>query len=349
VFSQEIITNLTKFYEEFFLKFSKFFVLMNINKCNILEKKMIFKKLIDFFRQISSKNLGMFYLLSKYFLKNHFKDQQIEDKYKTTHSCLRINKNDIEILYKKDNNINKMEIENENDNNENNTNKHICECNFMRLFFLNWSCEDLNKRKENEEFIMKFTSIFPLKKEYCITLFFDYEHFILNNYSSLLHVKTQFFSEEITVFIAEKSTFIEDSFEIFYNNFLKKIKSNNSRDSLGDLKNDEIKRLYRQSYYKEDDIEYFSKPKIRELVGKKVSIIKRIIDCICLIHNELEFESLFPHPEYQNKGVNEELIELESKLLSIIEKLSNIINWKDYNLAKDIFQHIMRIRILPLN
>ena len=339
VFSQEIITNLTKFFDEFFLKFSKFFVLMNNNKCDMIEEKVVFQKLINFFKTISNKNSGMFHLLSKYFLKNHFKDQIIEDKYKTTHSCLKINKNDIEILYKKENNINKMEIEN--DNNENSSNKHICECNFMRLFFLNWSCEDINKKKETEEFIMKFTSIFPLKKEYCITLFYDYEHFILNNYASLLNVKTQFFSEEITIFIAEKTTFIEDSFEIFYNYFSKKIKSNNSRNDLGVLRYDEIKRLYRQSYYKEDDIEYFSKPKIRELVGKKVSIIKRIIDCICLIHNELEFESFYPHPEYQNKGFNDDLVDLESKLLSIIEKLSNMINWKDSNLTKDIFQYII--------
>jgi len=338
VFSQEILTNLTNFFDEFFLKFSKFFILMNNNKCNAIEKEMIFQKLINFFRQISIKNSGMFHLLSKYFLKNFFKGQQIEDKYKTTHSCLRINKNDIEILYKKENNNNIMEIEN--DNNEYNSNKHICECNFLRLFFLNWSCENY-KKKETQEFIMKFTSIFPLKKEYCITLFYDYEHFIHNHYSSLLSVKTQFFSEEITTFIAEKSTFIEDSFEIFYKYFSNKIKSNNSRNSLGVLKIEAIKSLYKKSYYKEDDIEYCSKPKIRELVGKKVSIIKRIIDCISLIHNELGFESLFPHPQYQNKGFNDELVDLESKLLSIIEKLSNMVNWKDCSLIKDIFQYII--------
>jgi hypothetical protein len=110
---------------------------------------------------------------------------------------------------------------------------------------------------------------------------------------------------------------------------------------MGVLKYDVIKRLYKQSYYKEDDIEYFSKPKIKELVGKKVSIIKRVIDSICLIHNELEFESIFPHPEYQSKGINDDLVELESKLLSIIENLSNMINWKDSNLTKDIFQYII--------
>ena len=339
VFSQEIITNLTKFFDEFFLKFSKFFILINNNNYEVFEKDRAYQKLINFFRKISSKNSGMFHLLSKYFLKNHFKGQQIEDKYKTTHSCLKINKNDIEILYKKENNNNKMEIENE--NNENSSNKHICECNFMRLFFLNWSCEDIIKKKETQEFIMQFTSIFPLKKEFCITLFYDYEHFIHNNYSTLLSVKTQFFSEEITVFIAEKSTLIEESFEIFYNYFSNKIKSNNSRNSLGDFKIDVIKSLYKKSYYKEDDIEYFSKPKIRELVGQKGSIIKRIIDCICLIHNESGFESFFPHPEYQNKGFNEEFINLESKLLSIIEKLSNLVNWKDGNLTKDIFQYIV--------
>ena len=92
----------------------------------------------------------------------------------------------------------------------------------------------------------------------------------------------------------DTTVFADNIVRLYKDDILYQTLSNNSRNSLGDFKIDVIKSLYKKSYYKEDDIEYFSKPKIRELVGQKGSIIKRIIDCICLIHNESGFESFFP-------------------------------------------------------
>ena len=51
------------------------------------------------------------------------------------------------------------------------------------------------------------------------------------------------------------------------------------------------------------ETKYYSKPKIRKIMTEKISIIKRIIDSFCLIHNELEFKSITPHPKLQRKKI----------------------------------------------
>ena len=378
IFSDEIIHNLNTFFEEFFGKFSKFFILSekfelfaekkfdeffnNINNINIddgnnneeimTNKKTdivllksnfcsLFQKLLNFFRLISIKNLGMLNILSNYFLKNNIKydkkgKENEEEFYKTKHKCIKISENDIQII---NYNNSKMEIENE--KNINNNNLHECECCFLRLLLLNCRDNIKSQKKLNDEFILSFPKNFPLKRAFCILYFYDYNQFILNNNISLLHNKSQFFAEEITVLLAEKTNFIENSFETFYNYFYKEIKSPKAKNVLGLFNEKLIKDLYIQVNFKDDDIEYFSKPKIRELMGNKISIIKRIIDCICLMHNQNSFISIVPHPEFQNKGFCENICNFESKLLTIIQKLNILIKWENYDLAKDIFQYII--------
>ena len=365
IFSEEIIYNLNNFFEEFFFKFTKYFILtekcdlfcesifdetfnninqenqenqnnqeneaLNKEKDSILYIKYkfgeLFQNLLDFFKQISSKNVGMLNILANHFLKNHFKkENEKENEYETTHTCIKIYENDIKLI---ENNKNK------------NSQKHICECCFLRLLLLNWRNNIKSNNKGNNEFLLSFPRNLPLKRAFCILFFYDYNQMMLNNNSSLLNNKSQFFSEEITVLIAKKTTFIEDSFESFYNYFSKSMKSKISKNKLGKYKESSIKKLYKLSNIKEDDVEYFSKPQIRELMGNKISIIKRIIDCICLIHNENEFISIFPHPEFQNKGCSDGFIDLELKLLSIIDKLNILMNWENYDLVKNLFRYII--------
>jgi hypothetical protein len=166
----------------------------------------------------------------------------------------------------------KIEINNSNKDIE----KHRCKCSFLRLLLLNWTDDIKQKCKENREFILSFPRNIPLKRAFCILYFYDYKQFILNNSISILENKTQFFSEEITVNITQKTTIIEDSFEVFYNYFSKEIKRiKNLKYYFDDYS---VKELCLQVIHKQDDIEYFTKPNIRELMGNKISIIKRIID-----------------------------------------------------------------------
>ena len=121
-FSKEIINNLEEFFNEFFLKFYKYFIL--IEKCELFCNKKyeeyfcndtnikneiinkerrdidylkmnfctLFQDLLDFLRQISLKNFGMLNILAKFLLKNKFKENKTEneEEYKTLHSCIKI-------------------------------------------------------------------------------------------------------------------------------------------------------------------------------------------------------------------------------------------------------------------
>ena len=377
IFSKELMDKLKIFFDEFFLKFSKYFILTSKcdlfcestfkeyfndiiidnnnekkndlfdDKNNILSIKQtfcdLFLKMLNFFRAISSKNLAMFFLLATYFLKNHFKDINIEEKdkdldeYKVDHPCIKISQNDIEILYKNDgDDYNKMEIEEENNNNNIiiNKNKHICECPFFRLLLINWR-DNVNNKKDIE-FFLSFARHLPLKKAFCILFFFDYNQLMLNNNKIIIDHKSQFFSEDTMVLIAEKTNLIEESFDIFYNIFYKKMKK---YKLLNNFYSDSINDLYRISIKKEDTLEYCSKPKIKKLMSVKKSMIKKIIDCICLIHNEVNFKSIFPHPQFQNKGYYESFFDLEGRLLSILQKLIIMTKWDDIEIIKEIFEY----------
>ena len=371
IFDEKVINKLKIFFDEFFWKFSK--LLIMVEKCDLFCQKKydeifnknsdeisetlikerqyvgylkrnfckLFQKLVNFFRLISNKNLGMLNILANYFLKNNFNQEketnEDEDKYKTSHTCIEIFENDILIHKNAKMEIEKDKIEINNSNKD--IEKHRCKCSFLRLLLLNWTDDIKQKYKENSEFILSFPRNIPLKRSFCILYLYDYKQFILNNSISILENKSQFFSEEITVNIAQKTTIIEDSFEVFYNYFSKEIKRiKNLKYYFDDYS---VKELCLQVIHKQDDIEYFTKPNIRELMGNKISIIKRIIDCICLVHNEIEFKSIVPHPEFQDKGFSNNFIDLEQKLLDTIEKLNILIKWEKIEYAKEIFEYII--------
>ena len=74
---------------------------------------------------------------------------------------------------------------------------------------------------------------------------------------------------------------------------------------------------------------------------EKTSIMKRLIDCICLIHNQNEFKSIFPHPEFQDKSLSSSLIEFEIRLLEIVQESTMFIEWEKINYLKDIFKYLI--------
>ena len=90
------------------------------------------------------------------------------------------------------------------------------------------------------------------------------------------------------------------------------------------------------------DTKYFSKPKIRQLMSNKTLIMKRIIDVMCLFHNLVEFKSIVPHPEFQDKGGSSELIYLELLLLDINKEITLFIDWEKIEYLKDIFKYFIK-------
>ena len=156
-FSPKILNSLKLFFDDFFLEFTKYLLLTE--KCkyfyneiledNIKDYKekedilllknnfaIVFQNLINFLFKITENNLGMLYLISSYFLKNNL-PEKIDDQCETTHSCIKIQKDNIEILYK-DKNDNEDILNISSIFSFLGQKKHKCECPFLRLLFSNW-------------------------------------------------------------------------------------------------------------------------------------------------------------------------------------------------------------------
>ena len=352
IFDKEILDKLKGFFDEFFLRFSKYLVLTekcdffcndyfdekfnivnndNNENNNLLKEKedvillknnfcIVFQNLLHFLRLISNKNLGMLHLMANYFLKNIFENQKLDDEYMTTHRCLKITEDHIQLFYS--------------DNK-----KHICICPFLRLFLTNY--RDKITSNVNDEFILSFAHNLNLRNSFCITFFATYKEMILNYNENFLVNRNQFYLEDVTSFIAEKSNLIEESYEFFYQYILKFFKSPKIKTNSGGINEEIIKKLTFPLVHIKTDTKYFSKPKVRKLMTEKISIIKRIIDSICLIHNQNELKSIFPHPAFQDKGISLGFIEFEFRLLGIVEGITMFIDWEKITQLKEIFSYII--------
>ena len=354
VFPNDIIENLKKFFDDFFWKFSKYFILTEKcelfytetfneyfenmimveknendinnqkNDINLLKNNVcvVFQNFIHFLRLISQKNLGILHLIALYFIRNHLVGQNLDENYKTNHKCITINENDINILHEDGQN-------------------HICKCPFLRLLISNWREPIKSKDNENEEFLLSFPHNLALRSTYCIIFFFLYKQALLNNNVDIIYNRNQFYLEEATELIGRKTNLIEKTYEIYYEYFKKYIKSPKIRDQYGSIIEEQIKEFKEKFNLIVYDTQYYSKPKMRNIMTEKVSIVKTIIEYMCLIHNELEFKSIVPHPQFQNKEMSTDLMDIELALLSVIEEINMYIQWDKNKPIKVIFKYLI--------
>ena len=344
VFEKEILDKLKSFFDVLFLRFSEYLILTEkceyffqeyedeLNNISADEQDdikylknsfcVIFQNLIHFLRLISHKNLGMLNLIANYFLKNHFENQKLENKYYTTHRCIKISENDIKLLYEDQQN-------------------HICVCPFFRLFMSNYRDNIKSNENENEEFLLSFAHNLSLRTSYCVIFFAIYKEAILNNNEDILFNRHQFFLEDITYLLAEKTHLIEESYNILYNYLSKSFKSSKIKTPYGSFDDIILNKLDYKIFLMRTDTKYYSKPKVKKLMTEKTSIVKKVIDMICLIHNENEFKSIVPHPQFQNKGYSSKLIELEIKLLDVVQEINNYIDWEKIDLIKEFLKHLI--------
>ena len=173
-FPESLLNKLKEFFDEFFIHFSKYLLLTEkckffyteileedkpdnkeVKDINLLKKNctIVFQNLLHFLFKLTEKNIGMSHLIASYLLKNHLKDEDT-----TCHSCIKIEKQKFEILYKQKN-TNAEEVFSIFDYNE--ENKHKCECPFIRLLFTNWRDTVMpynqDNTKENEKLLLSFT------------------------------------------------------------------------------------------------------------------------------------------------------------------------------------------------
>ena len=352
IFEKNILDKLKTFFNIFFQKFSYYFILTekcqyfcpeifektfnnndfnnfdsNFNKQKIYLLKnnfcKVYQNFLDFLRLITENNLGMLYLIANYFLKNHF-ENNVDKELFTNHRCVKFDIENIEILYEK-----------------NEEEGHNCQCPFFTIFLSNWR-DNINRNDyENQKFLLSFTRNFPLKHGFGVVYFCINKQIYLNGNLNLISNRIQFILDYTTAILAEKTTIIEETYELFYDYFSKNIKSLTAKNDNGTIKQDVLENLFSRTQDMEIDCELYSMPITRKLMANKISLIKRIIDCLCLIHNENEFISIWPHPPFQQKGFSEELINLESKLLGLIECINMFTDWKNIENIKDIFKYLI--------
>ena len=350
-FEKKIVDNLKKYFDEFFLEYSKYFVLTS--KCelfleDLLDEKfkgdlsteldnekndviflksnfcIIFQNFIYFLRLITKNNLGIFHLIANYFLKNHLESIKLEDEYLIDHRCIVLNQQEIKIFYdtvKKEN--------------------HVCKCPFLRLFMANYRNDvKLKSKKDEQEFIFYFSRDLPLRAAFCILLFFLYNQNLYNNNENINYCRTQFYLEDGIELIARQTNFLENSIELIYKYLLKKIKQKEGKEQ-NILKKEIIKKIYRAIENIYEDVKYYSKPKIKQLMTDKTLYYEKFIDLTCLFQNIYEFVSIVPHPSFQKKSLDNYMYKLENILSTIPGLLCCCFDWNKIDKIKVIYKYII--------
>ena len=360
VFNENDLKNIKNFFDDFFNKFSNYLILtekcklfyddileqnknQDDSKINITNLKsnfeVVFKNFMDFLRMITEKNLAMLNIMASYFLKNNF-DKNNKEQGLTTHSCIKISENNIEILYK-DKNANKNILSSMNFSG---ITKHKCECPFLRLFISNYRSNikplDVNET-EDEKFFLSFTHNLFLRKAMCIILFFLYKEVLLNHSNNIIYVRNQYFMEDALVTIVEKSELIEDSYDFFYEYVKNYLEKHKFSYDLGIINKDELDKFLINIRLYMYDSKYLSKPKVRQLMLSKDCIYIKLIDILCLFHNQLFFKSIVPHPQFQAKKEIIELVDAELFILNIASMTIFYTDWENINKIKDIFNYFV--------
>ena len=356
-FPPNILEKLKIFFDDIFSKFSKYLILTE--SCNFFCKEIylynfhnkreqkdvlnlkenfciVFQNFITFLYLITDKNMGMLYLITNYILKNHF-SENIDEKYKTNHSCIKIENKKIQILY---------EDTNENKNSDifslidiDAKDKHICKCSFLRLLLSNWRKEIIsNEENQNEKLIISFTHNTFLKESFATLYFFLYNYIILNNNEDIIFQDSQYISEEnILLLIGNQTNLIENSIYHSYK-YIKDILNN--LDKLTEFYIYLMNRIVNILIYV-NRCKYFIKPKIREVINSKINYIKSFVDIICLLHNQCEYESIVPHPQFQEKIFSTELLNFEFYSVNLYGEINLCYDWEEEAKAKEFFDYLV--------
>ena len=300
VFSPNKLKQLELFFDFFFKKFSKFLILtekcdnfsielFQENPKHELEKddvvllkqnfSIVFQNFLNFIYRITYKNIGMLHLVASYMTKNFFQESDLEDKYMTTHTCIKLENNDIQIKYKKSaqEKINRINGE-----------RHKCECPFIRLLISNWrdSIQPFKDSKQNIKFLLSLTQNSELKNVIGIIYLFLYNEISLNNNANINDYFNIFFIDDKLDLIVKKTKIFEEHYEFLYH-YLYKFKNRNNINNImktirKEINFQNINNLIKILFF---DSRYFTS-EIISLIDIN-NIIKKIIDCCCLIHNQM--------------------------------------------------------------
>ena len=356
-FSPDVLEKLKKYLDDLFFQFSKYLVLteqcvffckeiLSIKFKNEDERNdivilcdnfiIVFQNFLNFLTVISQSNMGILYLISNYLLKNYFSLQKIEEKDMTSHSCIKIENKTIEIIYE-DKNSNKDIFSL---NYSNSQEKHVCQCPFLRLLLSNWRGDIV--REENDNLLFSLTHNIFIKQYFTILYYFLYKDILFNNNVHIFSSRTKYITEESVQNLDKQSNFIENSYQIFYEYFKGLINNPIAKDINGNFYPFVMSEIFEKFEQISFDINFYTKPSIRYIIGNKTCFIKIFIDIACLMHNKLSFKSIYPHPEFQEKGFSPHLANCEIVSGLIGGLLGICYNFDNFDNTKEIFDYFVK-------
>ena len=360
-FPLNILSKLNSFFDDFFLQISKYLILaeqctffseerLKMDIQNTLEKDditlikdnfgKVFQNILTFLYIITNKNIGMLYLVTKYMLKN-FLSENSEEKFQTNHKCIRLENKKIEFVKeKKDEKDKNISLEDDAVNK-----KHNCKCSFLRLLLSNWRNNVKPQKKmenQNKKLLLLFSNNIFLRESFTLFYFFIFNEILLNNNEDLIQERFSLISEDILYLIGNQTDIIEQAYINFYDYFKEILNNPHSKDSKGGFGTLATKRIMDKFKIINDDLNYFIKPKIKELINSKFNLDKIFLDIACLIHNQCEYKSIFPHPEFQERTFPIYVLNIEIILLKIVNKIYLCNDWKDIDKMKNFFNYLIK-------
>ena len=195
--------------------------------------------------------------------------------------------------------------------------------------------------KENEKLLLAFQHNSFLKSAISILYFFLLKEILFNNNLDIKNTKNQFAMENINDFIMKETNLLEEHFDFLYYYLKKILNSLKHKDSFGEFKPLNIKKILTKMKYFSFNSLYLVRTKTRFLISSKHDILKRLVDISSLLQNQIKFKSIFPHPSFQKKKCSLDYINIEENFSYMSNIIFSAIQYENIEIIKEIFTYFI--------
>ena len=296
IFNNEKLDLINNCLNEIFDMYFSYFIYLenNRNNYNVYYKKKYIEEFLDFLNILMQNNRALLHIIANKFLTNY-------KNYTTTHNCLNINDNIIDLIDSKNK-------------------EHICCCIFLKNLMSIWD-EEIN----NKNFLYNFLPNYKLKKYFGIIYITIYNILIANNANDLFYFSSQIFSEELTNLLVQYPGFIIDMFDYIYKEGVNSLNNNNL---------EKYKKIVSQFYH---DILCFMRQNSAKKIAYNVEIFKKLIDIMNLFQNFNSFIPTNANSKFQFEGYCHNMIKIEVHILTIFSILCSLLNFDNNFQINKIF------------
>ena len=298
---------------------------------NVSIKSIPFQENIKHFLNILdilSNNKALMHILSKTFLENY--------KYKTNHSCLLVNNNEINFIQ--------------------NNKEHDCLCPIIRIIMSTWI-------DGNQDILFRFLLNYKLRKSMGILYFLLFGYLTKNLINDFSELSVQYIFDDVCTTTVSLPGLIEfylkSLFQIVkyytdnnifnikeYCPLIQKILSYESEENnyLNTTKKfEDLKNIAQRFFY---DSVYLIKPDSAKYLGNNELVYLKLIDILSIFHNINSIISYYPHKNgFYKESFDLNIIFIEYYLLVTFDLYISILNFENIKMIENIFKYFSDIII----